>query len=660
MARSLEDKVLLRWAVDQPYEWQQANTHGFLIKRITITRNGEPVIPMERKILTSKPLKPKPLEEWETLAKKNQNAAVVAQALYGESFDVDIPGSAKGQIMAINSELEQRFTFALVAVDQSFETAKLAGWALEDLSVKKGDSYLYKITVALPEDSGIIIKEGAADASPDYYQPLPKPIGLVAAFNDKSVMLNWDFGSLRHIYTSYFVERSENKNSFNQLNGQPLFKADNDNEKSVPSIFYTDSIVNYKKFYYRVRGVSSFGEIGPPSEIIEGMGSDALKFTPHIYKKEIPEDNTVILFWEFPEEANEQLIGFELRRSNKVNGQYETVLSDIPKGTRKVTYKNLKRINYFTVVAKAKNNTETISYATIVQPIDSIPPSPPKGLIGVADTTGLINLSWIKNIEDDLSGYRIFRSNNLSAEFSEVTSEDYKKNTFVDTIKLNLNKKVFYKIKAIDQRYNASRFSEVLEMELPRIIPPTRPLIQNYKVINDSVQISWIPSSSDDVVVHSIYRKNLEKLESSWKLIGEIESGMEQLFLDVEEKPRGIYGYTVVAKSKFGLESNPSKSIQINYSGSSINSGITKFNGNANRELRFISLTWRIKNMEVSEYLLYRAIEGENLKLFKTLDGKRTSYSDYELEVNLQYNYGLRAITLSGIQSELQNTKVVY
>tara|TARA_R110000751_G_scaffold307924_1_gene435707 strand:+ start:14056 stop:16116 length:2061 start_codon:yes stop_codon:yes gene_type:complete len=660
ITRSLEDRILLRWAVDQPYEWQQANTYGFLINRTTITRNGEPVIPMERKTLTSEPLKPRPLEEWETLAKKNQNAAVVAQALYGEYFEVDVPGSARGKIMAINRELEQRFTFALVAVDQSFETAKLAGWALEDLSVKKGESYLYKISVALPENSGIIIKEGAADASPDYYQSLPKPIGLVAAFNDKSVLLNWDFGSLQHIYISYLVERSEDKNNFNQLNGQPLFKADSDHEKSAPSIYYTDSIVNNKKYFYRVRGISSFGETGPPSEIIEGVGSDAVKFTPRIYKKEIPDDNTAILFWEFPEEANEKINGFEIRRSNKPDGLYETVLSDIPPNTRRATFKNLKRINYLTVVAKAKNSTESVSYATIVQPVDSTPPSSPKGLYGVADTTGLITLSWINNIEDDLSGYRIYRSNNPASEFSEVTSEDHKENTFVDTLKLNLNKEVFYKIKAMDQRFNASVFSEVLELELPVLVQPSPPVIKTYQVSNDSVKIAWIPSSSDEVVLHALYRKNLDNLESSWELIGEIEPEKEQLFLDVDEKARGTYGYTITAKTKFGLESNPSDPIQINYSGNYIDSGITKFDGSTNRELRFISLTWKIKNMEVSEYLLYKGIKGENLKLFKTIDGKRTNYSDYELEVNSEYNYGLIAITSSGIRSKMQNTKVVY
>ena len=660
IARSLEDKVFLRWAVDQPYEWQQANTFGFLVERITITRNGEEVQPLERIMLTSEPLKPKPLEEWESLATQNQNAAVVAQALYGESFEVDVPGSAKGQIMAINKELEQRFTFALIGADQSFETAKLAGWGLVDDTVEKGESYLYKISVAIPLETDLTIENGAADASPDYFRPLPKPIGLVAVFNDKSVLLNWDFGSLQEYYISYLVERSEDNSNFTQLNGQPLFKADKENNQSTPSIFYTDSIVNNKKYFYRVRGVSSFGEIGPPSEIIEGMGSNSIKFTPRIFRKEIPDDNTAILFWEFPEEANEQIHGFELRRSNKVDGQYETVLSDIPSTTRKTTYKNLKRINYFTIVAKAKNNTESVSYAAIVQPVDSIPPGPPKGLIGIADTTGIVKLEWIPNLEADLSGYRIFRSSNASNEFSEVTNSDIKNNEYSDTLNLSLNKKVFYKIKSMDQRYNASSFSEVLELELPIMIPPSPPVIQDYQVKNDSILITWIPSSNGDVTAHNVYRKNIAESESPWELIGEIEDNSEHTFIDTDQKARGTYNYTVLAKSKSGLESSPSQPVQVNFSGSKLNEQITRFSGLPNRELRYISLTWKAKNMGVSEFLLFRGTKGEGLKLFKTLDGKRTSYSDYELEINSQYIYGIQAIFKSGDQSLIQKIEVTY
>lgn len=91
ISRSLPDKVRLRWAVDEPNGWKTANELGFMVERSTISRNGEAVVPIERKLLTPSPLKPKPLEEWETLANQDQNAAILAQALYGQTFETQTP-----------------------------------------------------------------------------------------------------------------------------------------------------------------------------------------------------------------------------------------------------------------------------------------------------------------------------------------------------------------------------------------------------------------------------------------------------------------------------------------------------------------------------------------------------------------------------------------
>ena len=91
ISRTQQDRVLLRWAVDQPQAWKEANTLGFLIERSTISRNGEAVVPIERSMLVAGPLKPKPLEAWETLATQDQNAAILAQALYGDSFETSAP-----------------------------------------------------------------------------------------------------------------------------------------------------------------------------------------------------------------------------------------------------------------------------------------------------------------------------------------------------------------------------------------------------------------------------------------------------------------------------------------------------------------------------------------------------------------------------------------
>jgi len=132
---------MLRWAVSEPLAWKQANEYGFLIERATIARNDVAVVPIERQLLTTAPLKSQPLEAWSTLANEDQNVAVLAQALFGESFEVTTPGSEMGQFYAASEELEQRFTIALLAAEQSFEAAKMAGWGFEDNSIIAGEKY---------------------------------------------------------------------------------------------------------------------------------------------------------------------------------------------------------------------------------------------------------------------------------------------------------------------------------------------------------------------------------------------------------------------------------------------------------------------------------------------------------------------------------------
>jgi len=660
VARPLEDKVMLRWAVDEANAWKKANEYGFMVERITISRNGEAVIPKESQMLTSEALKPKPLMQWETLATQDQNAAVVAQALYGEAFKVDAMSTMES-VVAISQELEQRFTFALVAAEQNYEAALLAGWGWVDTKAQKGEKYLYKITVAIPAEETIKITEGSIFSSPDLYEELPKPIGLVGDFGDSATVLSWNFDLLQGIYTNYVVERSEDKTTFEQLNGSPIFNTQQPKDGGSFSMFYNDSIPNDKTFYYRVKGKTTFGETGPPSDILEGNAQKGLNFLPHISQKQIPDNNTVILDWEFSKEGNDLITGFDLRRSNKNGGPFTTVQKDIPATARKVTYKGLKRINYFVIVAKGKNGAESESFPAIVQPIDSIPPKPPVGATGVIDTTGVVKLSWAANIEDDVLGYRVYRANNPNAEFSQVTRNVVKKNEYTDTIAVqSMNKKVYYKILAEDQRYNASDFSEILAVDKPDLTPPSPPVISNYEVVDDGVEMSWIPSSSDDVLVHIVYRKDMSEAEGLWENIAENTSISDTLYIDRSIQENKIYSYTVVARDTSGLESSPASPFEVTINPTAIKANDIKFSGLSDRELRRIQLSWKVKNENIAEYRLYRSDSEKKLKLFKTFDGAVNKYEDTELEVGSTYSYGLQVLIKGGIPSGIKKIEVKY
>ncbi|MEJ1222645.1 fibronectin type III domain-containing protein [Sediminicola sp. 1XM1-17] len=661
ISRSLSEKVLLRWAVDEPSAWKKANEYGFLIERSTISRNGEAVIPIEKKVLVSAPLKPAPLEAWEALATKEQNAAILAQALYGDSFETSVPGSAMGSIYAVNDELEQRFTFALLAAEQNYEAAKLAGWAFEDATVKQGERYLYSIAVAVPQEMAFDIESGSVYASPDLYEELPKPIGVTPNFGDGYVTLNWNFDLLKGIYTSYHVERSNDAISFEQLNGVPIFSAQESNNTKEISLSYTDSIPNKMTYYYRIKGKNAFGETGPSSEVVSGMAEQKLEYAPRIYKKEIPTDDEVVLFWDFDPKGNDFISGFEVRRSTGNKGPFETVKSAIKAIDRETRIMGLKRVNYYTVVAMGKNGMESESFPTLVQPIDSTPPAPPFGLKGVMDTTGIIKLEWTKNLEEDLGGYRIFRSNNPKLEFSEVTQTVLKGESYTDTIQVNnLNREVYYKIRAEDQRYNRSKFSEVLTVEKPDVTPPSPPVFKNYLVTESGIQLNWIPSSSEDVVAHAIYRKRGDDKEALWEQLMTTNKISDSTYLDTSIEQRDVYNYTMVAKDGGNLESIPTESLSVVWQGKSLDREDLKFSGMVDRELRFINLSWRVKNQEVLEYRLYRGKGEAGLKLYKTLEGTAKGYNDVDLEINTNYTYGLQLVLSGGRTSMIQKVNLKY
>ena len=661
IARSLPNKVMLRWAVDRPLAWKKANEYGFFIERATISRNGEAVVPIERQPLVSEPLKPKSIEEWAALANQDQNVAVLAQSLFGDSFEVSTPGSKTGSVFAVNDELEQRFTFALIAAEQNYEAAKLAGWAIEDHSTKPGEKYLYTVSVAIPLESSIKIKVGSVYASPDLYEELPKPIGLAGVFGDGHVTLSWNFDLLQNTYSHYVVERSKDPIDFERLNGVPLFNAQESKKSKQVSLFYTDSISNNITYYYRVKGKTAFDETGPGSDILVGKAVKELGFVPRIYKKVIPTDNKAIIYWEFDKKGEDHISGFELRRSNSDKGPYTTVKTGIPSKVRETTFEGLQRSNYFTIVAMGIHGVESESFPALVQPVDSTPPAPPVGLMGTMDTMGIVRLRWQKNIEDDLGGYRILRSNNPTLEYSEVTAEPFSSELYADTVPVrNLNNKIYYKIQSEDQRYNRSGFSEVLIVDKPDMIPPSSPVLKNYRVTEEGIRLVWIPSSSSDVAGHLIYRKNGQEPSALWQKVFESSSPLDTLFIDKPNLSRDIYSYTVVAKDSAGLESEPSNPLTAVWSGKNLEEDDINFSGTVNRELRFINLTWKVKNQEVVEYRLYRGKDGNGLRLFKTLHGDTKGYNDKDLEVSTEYKYGLQIILSGGRTSLVKKLNLKY
>ncbi|WP_163400414.1 hypothetical protein [Flavobacterium fluviatile] len=649
IARVQKDRILLRWAATTPIAWKKLNTYGYTVERYTVTRDNK-TLPQPEKVILAKAFKPEPAETWEKIIENNDNAAIIAQAIYGESFAVEGGGTSTIEsIVNLSEENEQRFTFALFSADKDFEIAKKAGLGLEDKNVKLNEKYAYRILSNVPENE-LSIDYGGVFVSLKEYEPLPQPMDFTVHFTDQSSMLSWNFKTLSQVYGSYYIERSTDKKTFERITDKPYTSLNQENANNN-RIFYVDSIANNKPYSYRIQGISPFGELGPYSQIITGKGTSILKFVPHLRVKEFKDDTTVTLSWEFPEEGDSEISGFELNRSDNDDKNYTTVVKNIPPKNRSVTYNKLSSTNYFTITAIGKQGSNRTSFPMLVQPVDSIPPDRPVGLTGVIDSLGVVKLTWTPNKEKDLFGYRIYKGNTAQEEFSQITVSPHESNFYTDKVIIkNLNSKVFYKIIAVDNRYNMSAFSEVLILKKPDVIPPTSPIFTNFAIKEGSVFLEWINSQSEDAASHQLYRK--ENDQKDWKLILDTKN-KEEKYQDKTVVEGNTYRYAIFAKDESNLISKPSPEIAMFVPKYSVIPPVKGFFAQANKTTNTIDLSWEYPNTEVGSFEIYKASDTEPLQLIQVLAGKIKRLSDPTITINTTYKYGIRAVYKDGRTSKM-------
>ncbi|MFT7900247.1 hypothetical protein VBY74_09710 [Tenacibaculum ascidiaceicola] len=657
-----ENKILLRWGVTTPTAWKYANKYGYIIERKTIAVDKEILSTPVIKQLTPIPLKPYPMMEWKEFSEENNYAALAAQALYGEEFDVEMNEGGDGLLSIINKAqvIEQRFTFALYAADQDFKVAKYSGLAFVDDTVKPTERYLYTIRVALPQEKKDLIKSGGVYLGLLDKKPLPEPQEFVGVFKDKTVILSWNQAILKKYYTNYIIEKSQDKGkTFKKLLGTPVATLGEKEKNPSNRMMYIDSLSqNNKTYSYRIKGISPFGIEGPYSKVVSGKGIKPLTHTPFITDVKLSNQGGV-LSWEFPSEGVSTLSKFKLVRSNTPKGKFLTVIDNISKNKRSIKIENLQAINYYKIVAVGNNGGTRESFPKMVQPDDSTPPAVPTMLNGTIDSLGVVRLQWKQNTEIDFLGYRIFKANLKTDEFTQVTFEPIPNSVFIDTINIKtLNKKIYYKIQAFDKRYNPSEFSEVLELNRPDIVPPTAPVFTSFKSDKGRVEIKWISSTSNDAQSTVIYRKE-KGVKEPWQMLKSLPL-LQNKFIDETGIVGKTYLYTALTIDESGLESEPIAPLKITVLDNSPKPSIERFTGYVNREERYIELNWNYKETNTKEFVLYKAEEGKKPTMYKVFKADTNKFKDRNLLINTKYTFLIQAIFESGAKSPLNKIEINY
>ncbi len=648
-----DGKVRLRWSPASYIAWEIGNKYGYTVERFTISANGVLISQPKPVLLTRQPLKPYTLQRMEALAEKDDRFAMIAELIYGEGGKRVTPEQGFGAYLESKNTNDWRMVMALLSCDLSIATAQSAGLYLEDEDVKKGERYVYRIAPA-QQPQGLLIDTAFVIASLDEPVALAKPAELAIVCGDSTATLGWLTTYSRSMYSAYMVERAVDGKNFKPVSDLPILPTSPDKNGFS---YYQDSLPdNDNRYTYRIRGVTPFGEYGPYSQTVAGIGVPSVSDMPVMDTIIVVDNKKITLQWSLPGKLPQQLDKLIITRSDKGTGPFSPLAT--LKGTATTFTDNKPELsNYYRIKGITRRGKAIYSFPYFAQLIDSTPPAVPVGLAGKVDSTGIVALLWTANTEKDLRGYRVFRANSTKEEFIEVTREILMRPQFTDTITLHtLTSKVFYKVIAVDKNYNPSEYSPYIMLKRPDTIAPSRPLITRaYR--SDSLHaivLEWVNSSSADVVKYTLYSINTKDSSRKEVAVWDTASKRER-YTDTALVAGNTYYYELAVYDDSG---NHAKELSGDiWFESGKRPGVKGFKGTVNTEKKQIELSWQYNQPEVKQYRIYRAKNDNPFILYTTADGAKQDWADNEIFIGNVYKYKITAVMKGDVKAEM--SKVV-
>src|SRR5690606_36459751 len=190
------------------------------------------------------------------------------------------------------------------------------------------------------------------------YEPFPVR-EVRAEGKDLSIEISWNKPLNDQLFSAYYIEKSEDGKGFRRLNERP-FRSDDDVAEGLLHLYQDSVETNGKTYWYRVIGLTSFGDRGLPSSVVSAEAKDLTPPAPPVgdtYREST--DHTVIIEWKTaavePDHA-----GFYVLKSNTVNADFVQI-AELKANVRSFTDPNPSavRSNYSKVVAfdKYKNQS---------------------------------------------------------------------------------------------------------------------------------------------------------------------------------------------------------------------------------------------------------------------------------------------------------------
>ncbi|MCO5231521.1 MAG: hypothetical protein M9958_10235 [Chitinophagales bacterium] len=664
-AKAYGDSIVLRWAPTTPIGWVMGREKGYKIFRMELNKDGS----IDTLTLTPVPILPMTPNQLKASGNKDdQYMGLAAQAMYGQNFTMLNPDEQHSEIEKIQSASDMfrmRYYFALQSADLSINAANALGLRYVDKKVEKGKMYDYYV-LCDTIDAAYTMTIGHTNVI-NFYQAYA-PQNLKAYASDKQIELQWDRNQLGE-FTTYYIERSDdNGKSFKRLNEIPfqsIYQSDSSTDENSPEYkissilkdyhVYFDTIPkNYFDYQYRIIGIDAFAELSEFSDTLTVHGVDLTAPKPvTIDSISNIKLNHIYLSWvDFNKEPD--LKGYYVNRGSDAAGPFYPLHQEL---LSKDTYSFIDTTadalhpNYYTIVSvdTAQNFSYSIPRRGILT--DSIPLSAPEVIKGIMDSVGYIALFWKSSPEPDVKGYSVYISYNQEGPYSIVSRSFVRETYFLDSINTrSRDRKVYYKIVAVDQNGNHSKFSKAIEVIKPIIVPPAAPVNKSIGTKDGAIYSEWIGSESEGVWGYEIYRKL--KDNEKWDTLAWIQKDPFNINFYVNDAsvvPNVKYAYAASTVDSTGLRSKISFPVwAMNYD-IHLLPEISALNAVAVKKENEIQLSWEYTPKNKNYYFVIYKAEGDDpLTEWNSVDKAHLNVNDKDVKKGSTYRYAIEVKQSNG------------
>lgn len=634
LGRPKLDSIILRWGPSTQEIWRNAMRDGYEIYRSSEGQGKKliaTVFPWKESEFRSIPL--------------SDSLALLAASIVKDKGIPQMVGDM--DFYEQSSMAANYFGFALFTADRSPMAADILGLRYVDKDVEAGKTYIYEINskrlVSTFPLQDIIVA--------NHWSPVLPPEGFHISRGEKSVTLKWLAGSELTNYGTYIVERSSYRDTlYEVLTETPLVFL---NEPGRPTAYYTykDSLEeNSTIYFYRVKGSNAFGEW---SEYAEGYGA-GVDLTPPIavslksgtYNKE---KNEISITWQENKRASD-LESYQVLLANDPEGTYSAVSPFLPVSDTSFVLKTegleLDESFYFAIVSRDSSGNETRSIPRFVNVPDHTPPLPPAGIKALIDSTGLVQVTWEDSPSKDTEGYWIYFSNSQSEELTAINDYLFKGNSYSWNIPAkSLTKNMYVCVKAEDENYNKSDASEIIKVRRPDKIPPAKAVMLPVEMEENQIKLTWVESSSEDLVGYILYSKNTSAGDTGWMIIDTLSKGQFNYTVRPDSF-ENYYNFCIKAYDDFDNLSDYSNHVQGKLPFPSNEYAATEVRVSQNKTL--VDLKWKpVRLSKQTEmigfsYEIYKSSGESEPELLTKVSSFQNDFTDRNVKSNVLYNYAIR------------------